>query len=135
MQHFLMLVPHRYKREAYRGSEFAARVLASHGLKVVMKVSCRFCCLAGESVELTQVIRAITPFWTLVTFCMRLSRHSCTACLRTSRWPLLPGRPVFGPIKELTVTLPSSTPAEIMGMDHRIGYVREGEISRFWKQR
>ena len=29
----------RYKREAYRGSEFAPRVLANHGLRVVMKVS------------------------------------------------------------------------------------------------
>ena len=28
----------RYKREAYRGSEFAPRVLAQNGLKVVMKV-------------------------------------------------------------------------------------------------
>lgn len=28
----------RYKREAYRGSEFAARILAENGLQVVMKV-------------------------------------------------------------------------------------------------
>jgi len=28
----------RYKREAYRGSEFAPRILAEHGLRVVMKV-------------------------------------------------------------------------------------------------
>jgi hypothetical protein len=28
----------RYKREAYRGSEFAPRVLADHGIQVVMKV-------------------------------------------------------------------------------------------------
>ena len=28
----------RYKREAYRGSEFAPRILADHGLQVVMKV-------------------------------------------------------------------------------------------------
>ncbi len=27
----------RYKREAYRGSEFAARILADNGLRVVMK--------------------------------------------------------------------------------------------------
>jgi hypothetical protein len=29
----------RYKREAYRGSEFAPAILADKGLKVVMKVS------------------------------------------------------------------------------------------------
>ncbi|KAG1834037.1 family 9 carbohydrate esterase, partial [Suillus subalutaceus] len=29
----------RKKREAYRGSEFAPRVLAEHGMNVVMKVS------------------------------------------------------------------------------------------------
>ena len=28
----------RYKREAYRGSEFAPRILADHGIQVVMKV-------------------------------------------------------------------------------------------------
>ncbi|KAJ7815352.1 family 9 carbohydrate esterase [Mycena leptocephala] len=28
----------RYKREAYRGSEFAPRILAEHGLTVLMKV-------------------------------------------------------------------------------------------------
>jgi hypothetical protein len=28
----------RYKREAYRGSEFAPRILADNGIKVVMKV-------------------------------------------------------------------------------------------------
>ena len=30
----------RYKREAFRGSEFAPRILADNGLHVVMKVSC-----------------------------------------------------------------------------------------------
>ena len=28
----------RYKREAYRGSEFAPRIMADNGLRVVMKV-------------------------------------------------------------------------------------------------
>lgn len=28
----------RYKREAYRGSEFAPRILAENGIDVVMKV-------------------------------------------------------------------------------------------------
>lgn len=28
----------RYKREAYRGSEFAPRILADYGFRVVMKV-------------------------------------------------------------------------------------------------
>lgn len=32
------LISDRYKIEAYRGSEFAPRVLAEHGLPVVMKV-------------------------------------------------------------------------------------------------
>ena len=29
---------HRYKRESFRGSVFAPRVLADHGINVVMKV-------------------------------------------------------------------------------------------------
>lgn len=32
----------RYKREAYRGSEFAPRILADAGLNVVMKVMSSF---------------------------------------------------------------------------------------------
>lgn len=32
----------RYKREAYRGSEFAPSILAENGLRVVMKVRLTF---------------------------------------------------------------------------------------------
>ena len=35
----LMFLLCRYKREAYRGSEFAASVLASHDIPVVLKAS------------------------------------------------------------------------------------------------
>jgi len=34
----------RYKREAWRGSEFAPKILTEHGLKVVMKVRQCDCC-------------------------------------------------------------------------------------------
>ena len=33
-----MLLFPRYKREAYRGSEFAPRILAENGIRVVLKV-------------------------------------------------------------------------------------------------
>jgi len=36
----------RYKREAFRGSEFAARILNQNGLKVVMKVDRDHCIFA-----------------------------------------------------------------------------------------
>ena len=35
----LFAVHGRYKREAYRGSEFAPKILAEHGFNVAMKVS------------------------------------------------------------------------------------------------
>ena len=39
----------RYKREAYRSSEFAARVLAQHGLRVLMKVRWLVYCFWASS--------------------------------------------------------------------------------------
>ena len=46
---------HRKKREAYRGSEFAPRILADHGIPVVMKVRFDFffyiCCHLFKQIE------------------------------------------------------------------------------------
>lgn len=79
----------RYKREAYRGSEFAPRVLASHGLKVVMK-----------------------------------SDHP----VLDSRYLLYEAQQAFwyGLPENLAIAAVTSTPASIMGMDHRVGYLKEG---------
>ncbi|GJE95448.1 carbohydrate esterase family 9 protein [Phanerochaete sordida] len=79
----------RYKREAYRGSEFAPRVLAQHGLKVVMK-----------------------------------SDHP----VLDSRYLLYEAQQayLYGLPENLAIAAVTSTPAEIMGMSHRIGFVKEG---------
>ncbi|KAI0930402.1 hypothetical protein AcV5_007126 [Taiwanofungus camphoratus] len=79
----------RYKREAYRGSEFAPRILAQHGLRVVMK-----------------------------------SDHP----VLDSRYLLYEAQQayVYGLPENLAIAAVTSTPAEIMGMGHRIGYVKEG---------
>ncbi|OBZ68134.1 hypothetical protein A0H81_11870 [Grifola frondosa] len=79
----------RYKREAYRGSEFAPRILAEQGLKVVMK-----------------------------------SDHP----VLDSRFLLYEAQQafVYGLPENLAIAAVTSTPAEIMGMSHRIGYVKEG---------
>ncbi|EMD37373.1 hypothetical protein CERSUDRAFT_114046 [Gelatoporia subvermispora B] len=79
----------RYKREAYRGSEFAPRILAQHGLPVVMK-----------------------------------SDHP----VLDSRYLLYEAQQayVYGLPENLAIAAVTSTPATIMGMDHRIGYVKEG---------
>ena len=118
----------RYKREAYRGSEFAPRILAQQGIQVVMKVSIRF-----------------------------LSRHSQThGSAEQSDHPVLDSRYLLYEAQqaylyglpenlaiaavtryaqqdqhdaengETDVTATYSTPATIMGMDHRIGYIKEG---------
>ena len=42
----------RYKRESYRGSEFAPRVLAENGLPVVMKV----CLLIGSRISDAELV-------------------------------------------------------------------------------
>ncbi|KAH8102297.1 carbohydrate esterase family 9 protein [Cristinia sonorae] len=79
----------RYKREAYRGSEFAPRILAQNGLKVVMK-----------------------------------SDHP----VLDSRYLVYEAQQayLYGLPENLAIAAVTSTPASIMGMDHRVGYVKEG---------
>ncbi|KAI0074160.1 carbohydrate esterase family 9 protein [Panus rudis PR-1116 ss-1] len=79
----------RYKREAYRGSEFAPRVLAKHGLQVVMK---------SDHPVLD-------------------SRHLLYEAQQAY---------VYGLPENLAIAAVTSTPAEVMGMGHRIGYIKEG---------
>ncbi|KAH9474485.1 hypothetical protein JR316_0012944 [Psilocybe cubensis] len=79
----------RYKREAYRGSEFAARILADNGLQVVMK-----------------------------------SDHP----VLDSRYLLHEAQQAhyFGLPPNLALASVTSTPATVLGYDHRIGYIKPG---------
>lgn len=75
----------RYKREAYRGSEFAPRILADHGIQVVMKV--RLLVPVGPSAK--HVLHSpITRFWTLGISSTRHSRHIFMGYQRISPLPL-----------------------------------------------
>ncbi|GLB37491.1 putative amidohydrolase family protein [Lyophyllum shimeji] len=79
----------RYKREAYRSSEFAPRILARHGLKVLLK-----------------------------------SDHPVS----NSRYLLYEAQQAYyyGLPYNLALASVTSNAAEVMGMGHRIGYVKEG---------
>ncbi|KXN85387.1 hypothetical protein AN958_11487 [Leucoagaricus sp. SymC.cos] len=79
----------RYKREAYRGSEFAPRILADNGFQVVMK-----------------------------------SDHN----VMNSRHLIFEAQQAhfYGLSSHLALASVTTTPATIMGMDHRIGFVRTG---------
>ncbi|KIJ61332.1 hypothetical protein HYDPIDRAFT_96756, partial [Hydnomerulius pinastri MD-312] len=79
----------RYKREAYRGSEFAARILAENGIDVVMK-----------------------------------SDHP----VLNSRYLLYEAQQAhyYGLPADLALSAVTSTPAKVIGQDHRIGFIREG---------
>ncbi|TDL21725.1 carbohydrate esterase family 9 protein [Rickenella mellea] len=79
----------RYKREAYRGSEFAPRILADNDIKVVMK-----------------------------------SDHP----VLNSRYLLYEAQQAhyYGLPANLALAAVTTTSAEVMGMDHRIGYIKEG---------
>ncbi|KAJ6469475.1 hypothetical protein C8R45DRAFT_1055168 [Mycena sanguinolenta] len=79
----------RYKREAYRGSEFAPRILADNGLDVVMK---------SDHPVLN-------------------SRHLIYEAQQAH---------YFGLPANLALASVTSTPARIMGQDHRIGRIIEG---------
>ncbi|KAN0129746.1 carbohydrate esterase family 9 protein [Lactarius tabidus] len=79
----------RYKREAYRGSEFAPRILAENGIKVVLK-----------------------------------SDHPVS----NSRFLLFDAQQAhyYGLPENLALGAVTSQPAQVVGLDHRIGYIREG---------
>ncbi|KAI9569587.1 composite domain of metallo-dependent hydrolase [Boletus coccyginus] len=79
----------RYKREAYRGSEFAPRILAENGIDVVMK-----------------------------------SDHP----VLNSRYLLFEAQQAYfyGLSANLALSAVTSTPAKVLGLDHRIGFIREG---------
>ncbi|KZT72054.1 composite domain of metallo-dependent hydrolase [Daedalea quercina L-15889] len=79
----------RYKREAYRGSEFAPRILAENGLSVIMK-----------------------------------SDHP----VLDSRFLLYEAQQAhyYGLPANLALASVTSTPATVMGLDHRIGYIKPG---------
>ncbi|KAJ6532729.1 carbohydrate esterase family 9 protein [Mycena vulgaris] len=79
----------RFKREAYRGSEFAPRILADNGLDVVMK---------SDHPVLN-------------------SRHLIYEAQQAH---------YFGLPANLALASVTSTPARIMGQDHRIGRLIEG---------
>nr|XP_019011309.1 amidohydrolase [Kwoniella pini CBS 10737]OCF50090.1 amidohydrolase [Kwoniella pini CBS 10737] len=79
----------RYKREAYRGSEFAAKVLSDEGLKVIMK---------SDHPVLD-------------------SRYLVTE----ASWIHHYGVNISESLNSIT-----TSPAKAMGLDHRIGYLREG---------
>ncbi|KAF8590874.1 hypothetical protein K439DRAFT_1627298 [Ramaria rubella] len=78
----------RYKREAWRGSEFAARILAKNGLRVVMK-----------------------------------SDHP----VLDSRFLLYEAQQAhfYGLPADVALSSVTTTPANVLGLGHRIGYLKE----------
>ncbi|KAG6333567.1 hypothetical protein ID866_5529 [Astraeus odoratus] len=77
----------RYKREAYRGSEYAPQILAQYGFDIVMKV------------------------------CILNSRHLLFEAQQAH---------YYGLPDNLAIASVTSTPARVLGLDHRIGYIRNG---------
>jgi hypothetical protein len=74
---------YRYKREAYRGSEFAPRILAENGIKVVLKV-----CPPFQATSLLIFCRATIQSQIPDSYCSRHSRRITMACLRILHWVL-----------------------------------------------
>ncbi|KAJ6577348.1 carbohydrate esterase family 9 protein [Mycena capillaripes] len=79
----------RYKREAYRHSEFAAKILSDNGLKVVMKSD-------HPGVVSRYLIHEA-----------QLAHY-------------------YGLSTSLALASVTSTPSEVLGLDHRIGFVKPG---------
>ncbi|KAJ7164022.1 carbohydrate esterase family 9 protein [Mycena crocata] len=79
----------RYKREAYRGSEFAPRILSENGFTVLMK--------SDHPVQ--------------------NSRHLIYEAQQAY---------IYGLPENLAIAAVTSNSAEVMGMAHRLGYVKQG---------
>ena len=90
----LNLLP-SYKREAYRHSEFAPKILHDNGLKVVMK----------------------TDHPAIV------SRYLLHEAQQAHH---------YGLPADVALASVTSTAAEVLGMDHRVGYVKEGWDAGEW---
>jgi len=101
----------RYKREAYRGTPFAAKILASEGIEIAMKVC--------------PVSRVL--FFLLMTDCQ--SDHP----VMNSRYLLYEAQNAYyhGLPENLAIASVTSTPAKLLGLDHRVGLVKEGGWSFF----
>ena len=115
----------RYKREAYRGSEFAPRILAENGLQVVMKVC--VCVCACASVPLIRIIPVC--FFSGVDLVIFNSPQSDHPVL-DSRFLLWEAQQAYyyGLPHHLALAAVTSTPAAVMGQGHRIGFVKEGAV-------
>jgi len=83
----------RYKREAYRGSEFAAKILHEEGLDVVVKASRHSPSACPSNSPLVFILRVITRSSILVIFCTRRSKHSSMVFLPILLSPLSPAHP------------------------------------------
>ena len=96
----------RYKREAYRGSEFAPRILAENGIDVVMKVL------------------QVGPVLLYSGLTCSQSDHP----VLNSRFLLFEAQQAYyyGLSANLALSAVTSTPAKVLGLDHRIGFIREG---------
>ena len=107
--HCSQIILFRSTRESYRSSEFASQILVKHGFKVAFKVSS----------------------WILDT--------QCASCLgrnlfKSDHWVLDERRLLYetqqayfyGLSAPAAIAAVTSTPAELLGLDHRIGFVKSG---------
>lgn len=100
----------RYKREAWRHSEFAPRVLADNDIDVVMKVSK----LAPPCLTYSDLRRLVQSDHPAI-----VSRYLVHEAAQAHHYGL-----------EANIALASvtTTAAKVLGLDHRIGYIKAGEL-------
>ncbi len=100
----------RYKRESYRGSEFAPRILPDAGIQVVMKV-CFMYLRSRMAID------------------RRLVSSQSDHPVLDSRFLLFEAQQAYyyGLPHNLALSAVTTAPATILGLDHRIGFLEEGE--------
>lgn len=98
----------RYKREAYRHSTYAPKILHDQGIKVVMKVN--------TSPNVSQMNFNETSVQTDHPAIMtRYLLHEAQQAH------------YYGLPSSVSLASVISNPAEVLGLDHRIGYLKEGQ--------
>ena len=121
----------RYKHEAYRHSEYAPRILYNNGLRVIMKVLTRifyiyyyiilFLRIGLQSDRKSIKLQSSSRY-------TQADLHTFIDPAIISRYLLHEAQQAhyYGLPSHVALSSVISTPAEVLGLDHRIGYIREG---------
>lgn len=112
----------RYKREAFRGSEYAPKILDQYGIKVVMKASASLYLVEQNTYSAHRA--TVHGF---VDYLLSTIISHYIDPVQNSRYLLYEAQQAhyYGLPDNVALASVTSSPAEVMGLDHRIDLSRK----------